>query len=286
MRRPFSLLVAGFLIVTLVVASPARLEAAISEKAFALTIFSLGTTGFSALAHYLWKNSPAERVRGHPENLTLGEYYLAIYGGASMPPDQDWTFSHGKFQPPLKGLTARGVILQPSVVGGLKFGRYFQSLPWFGIEMETNYSRNAIRTQRVTLSRPLPTGVQSLVVPQDRFYTWCMQTNFLARYGFFPDKEMPFGRLQPYIGIGPAFEVMYGLSDSSKNFAFAAQAGLRYMASPNLGFFLEYKFSYQHAVEYEDKEIMLNQRGTVTFNVPNNRIVLGVSFHFKNLFGN
>ncbi len=210
---------------------------------------------------------------------------MAGYGGAALLPAQDWTFSGG-FRPPLKGLTAQGVRVQPSVLGGLKFGHYFNALPWLGIEVETNYSRNTIRDQTVSLSNPLPSGAKNIFIPQDRFYIWCMQTNLLARYGFLPDKEVPFGRLQPYVGIGPGFEVMYGFSDSSKNFAIETQAGLRYMATANIGVFLEYKFSYQFAVEYEFKEISPNQIGMVTFNVPNNRIVFGVAYHFKNLFGN
>jgi opacity protein-like surface antigen len=277
-------LIALCLLVCLILAPTSQVQA-FSDQAFALAMFSVGTTGFSTLAYYLWKNSPAQRVHGYPENLTQGEYYLAGYGGAALLPAQDWTFSGG-FKPPLQGLTAQGVSLQPGVLGGLKFGHYFNALPWFGLEMETNYSKNSIRGQRVSLSSPLPSGAQSIYIPRDRFYIWCMQTNLIARYGFWPDKEYPFGRLQPYIGIGPAFEIMYGISDSSKNLAIATLAGIRYMATAHIGVFLEYKFSYQFAVEYEYKQISPNQIGTVTFDVPNNRIVFGVAYHFKNLFGN
>jgi opacity protein-like surface antigen len=269
----------------MLIASPSQVHA-ISQKAFALTIFPIGVTGFSSIVYYLWKNSPNQRVRGYPENLTMGEYYLAVYGGATLVPALDWNFSGRGFKPPLKGLTAQGVSVQPGVVGGLKFGRFFNALPWFGMEMETNYSKNIIKDQTVDLSSPLPSGAKNIFMPHDRFYIWCMQTNLVARYGFLPDKEYPFGRLQPYIGIGPAFEIMYGLSDSSKNFAIATQAGIRYMATANIGVFLEYKFSYQFQVEYEFKEISPNQIGTVTYDVPHNRIVFGVAYHFKNLFGN
>jgi opacity protein-like surface antigen len=283
-RRPVIISIVRWLLVCLLLASPSQVHA-ISQKAFALTIFPIGVTGFSSIIYYLWKNSPAQRVRGYPENLTMGEYYMAVYGGAALIPAQDWTFSGG-FKPPLKGLTARGVSIQPGVLGGLKFGHYFNALPWFGIETEMSYSKNTINEQRVSLSRPLPGGAKSLAIPQDRFLIWCMQTNLVARYGFLPDKEVPFGRLQPYVGIGPGFEIMYGSLDSSKNFAIATQAGIRYMATANIGVFLEYKFSYQFNVEYEDKEISPGQRGVVTYDVPNNRIVFGVAYHFKNLFGN
>jgi opacity protein-like surface antigen len=283
-RRPFMIRIVRCLLVCLLLA-PTSQAYAISQKAFALTIFPIGVTGFSSLVYYLWKNSPAQRVRGYPENLTMGEYYMAVYGGTALLPAQDWTFSSG-FRPPLKGLTAQGVSVQPGVLGGLKFGHYFNALPWFGVETEMNYSKNAIRDQVVSLSRPLPSGAKSIFMPQDRFYIWCMQTNLVARYGFLLDKEVPFGRLQPYVGIGPGFEIMYGTYDSSKNFAIETQAGIRYMATPNLGVFLEYKFSYQFGVEYEENRSFPNQKGTFTFNVPNNRIAFGVAYHFKNLFGN
>lgn len=272
-------------IICLLLTSAVPSQATISQKAFALTIFSLGTTGFSALAYYLWKNSPAERMRGYPENLTLGEWYWGGYAGAAILPSQDWTFSKG-FNPPLKGLTAQDVSLQPGVTGGMKFGRFFDSLPWLGVELETNFSKHIIKEQNVTLSQPLPSGARNVLIPRDRFYIWCLQTNILARYGFLPTKETPFGRLQPYVGIGPGFEVLYGVTDSAKNFAVETLTGLRFMAAANISIFCEYKFSYQFNAEYERKQIPPDQVGIVSFDVPNHRLVFGFTYHFKNLFGN
>ncbi len=116
---------------------------------------------------------------------------------------------------------------------------------------------------------------------------WDMQCNLLARYGFLPDKEVPFGRLQPYVGVGPGFEVIYGKTDSAKMFAIEALSGIRYMCTQNIGVFFEYKFSYQFKVEYEQVWIAKqHQEVTMMFDVPHHRIVFGVSYHFKNLYGN
>jgi opacity protein-like surface antigen len=116
---------------------------------------------------------------------------------------------------------------------------------------------------------------------------WATQTNLLARYGFLQDKEVTFGRLQPYVGIGPGFEVIYGRYDSAKNFALETMAGVRYMLTQKVAAFGEYKFSYQFAVEYQDVlAAKYGNSGTLTFDVPHHRFVLGVSYHFKNLWGN
>ncbi len=256
------------------------------DQMFTLAVAGLGTVGFTALSYYAWKNSPAERAKGYPENLGPGEWYFGGYTGLSYLPPADWKLS-SDFPPPYQGRTARHIVYQPAILGGIKFGRYFDSLPWFGVELEMSFSRQAIRGSQGRISPPLPAGPTKALSGADRFYIWAMQCNLLARYGFLKDKEVNFGRLQPYVGLGPGFEVLYGTYDSAKNFAIEAQAGIRYMFTEKIAIFCEYKFSYQFGVEYQNF-LIANRKpeGTMMFDVPHHRFILGISYHFKNLYGN
>jgi opacity protein-like surface antigen len=261
------------------------------DRTFNLAMFTVGSIGFSLLAHYMYKNSPAQRSKGYPENLELGEWYLAGYTGLSYLPATDWAMSKD-FGSLYGNRTAKNIVYQPGILGGIKFGRYFDNYPWFGVEVETNFSRNNIRGNHGRISPPVPGGPTNALGGADWFMIWDMQCNLLARCGFLKDKEIPFGRLQPYVGIGPGFEVIYGKYDSAKNFALETQAGVRYMCTKNIGIFIEYKFSYQFDVEYQNfliaKQSTLTPPGggTMTFDVPHHRFVVGVSYHFKNLYGN
>ena len=255
------------------------------DRNFNMAVTFIGTIGFSAIAYYFWKNSPAERAKGYPENLGPGEWYLAAYSGLSYLPAADWKFV--QFPPPFQGRTAKGIEYNKGTLGGVKFGRYLDALPWFGWEFETNFSRNIIRGAQGPISPPVPTGPPKLFRGTDWFMIWDMQLNLLARHGFLKDKEVTFGRLQPYVGIGPGFEVIYARTDSAKNFAIELLGGVRYMFTPKLAVFCEYKFSYQFGVELQQVRVGKQPpEGTLMFDVPHHRLVLGVSYHFKNLYGN
>lgn len=261
------------------------------DRNFNLAVLTFGSIGFSLLAHYMYKNSPAQRTKGYPENLELGEWYVAGYTGLSYLPAADWKMSEKDFGPTFQSRTAKNIVYQPGILGGIKFGRYFDSFPWFGVEVETNFSRNNIRGNQGRISPPVPGGPTDALGGADWFMIWDMQCNLLARCGFLKDKEIPFGRLQPYVGIGPGFEVIYGKFDSAKNFALETQAGVRYMCTQNIGIFVEYKFSYQFDVEYQNFLIAKRSDlppggGTMVLDVPHHRFVVGVSYHFKNLYGN
>jgi opacity protein-like surface antigen len=270
------------------------------DKAFNIATCIYGTLGFAAIAHYMYKNSPAQRAKGYPEELGPGEWYLALYTGLSYLPSADWKFADN-FPPPLSqvtglpltggspyaGKTAKNIQYEPGILGGIKFGRFLDAYPWLGWEMETSFSRNRIRGDQGRISPPVPAGPANLIGGSDWFMIWALQTNLVARYGLLKDKEVTFGRLQPYVGIGPGFEVIYARWDSAKNLAIETMAGVRYMFTPQVALFCEYKFSYQFAVEYQDFiAAKYGNGGTLTFDVPHHRFVIGVSYHFKNLYGN
>ena len=224
------------------------------------------------------------RAKGYAENLGPGEWYLAGYFGYSYLPPMDWKIALNASSNEL-GPSAK-MNYRPGVLGGIKFGRYFDSLPWFGIEGETNLSRNIIPGPG-KISPSLPGLPPQVLSGKDYFLVWSMQVNVLARYGFFKDKEVTFGRLQPYVGIGPGWEVVYGTFDSTKNLAIEALGGVRYMCTDKISLFLEYKYSYQFKLEYQDVHFNGDTLDkTFIFNFPHHQFVLGVSYHFKNLWGN
>jgi opacity protein-like surface antigen len=270
------------------------------DNKFLIGTVMWSTVAFSSIVYYMYKNSPAQRAKGYPEAIGPGEWYLGAYTGLSYLPSADWKFA-SSFPSPLStvtglplggpgqyaGRTAKNIEYKPGVLVGLKFGRYLDCYPWFGWEMETNFGRNRIRGEQGRISPPVPGGPVNLLGGSDWFMIWDLQTNLLARYGFLRDKEVTFGRLQPYIGIGPGFEIIYGRYDSAKNFAIESMAGVRYMVTDKFAVYCEYKFSYQFAVEYQN--VLANKYGNdgmLTFDVPHHRFVIGVSYHFKNLYGN
>lgn len=213
-------------------------------------------------------------------SLAQAEFYAGAYLGGGMVANSDWEFKGA-------GPTVKDVRYDPSVVGGAKFGYFFDqpwfNFPWLGLEVETNVCRNTVRAQQVTLTRPLA-GSTNAYLPTDKLYVWTVAFHFVGRYGFLPDKEIPFGRLQPYIGVGPAAVVVYAKDDSAKNLALDVMAGLRYMLLRNVSCFVEYKFTQQWDIELEASQIYTNawvkQRGMAELDFQSHKAVIGVAYHF------
>ncbi|MEW6658685.1 MAG: hypothetical protein AB1424_08490 [Thermodesulfobacteriota bacterium] len=81
------------------------------------------------------------------------------YLGASLVPSTDLKFNDGIF--PAGGtVNTSKQKFEPAVVGGLEFGYFLKSVPYLGLEAETNYAHNNVREQRVTLNRAVQGTVQ------------------------------------------------------------------------------------------------------------------------------
>ncbi len=78
---------------------------------------------------------------------------------------------------------------------------------------------------------------------------WTLAFMFIGHYGFFPDSEVPGGRLHPYVGVGPAvvFTEMdlrnLGMNTvNTTNLALALESGMRFFALKNLSVDLGFRW--------------------------------------------
>jgi len=206
----------------------------------------------------------------------------------------------------------------PAVVGGLKLGTWFVKegflgysypdwMKYLGFYLDFSYHRlDMKRQQGSSVSRDL-LGANLAWIGPNNFFTEgnaaTLAFMFAARYGFFPDSEVPFGRLQPYLGVGPAIlfssqnaelqtRCSFGNpktydtgSQSSTDIALAVEAGLRYMALKNVSLDLSFKYRYAnpsytfstqqwHGIAPQNVSFTLNP----TYNLFS--VQLGAAYHF------
>jgi hypothetical protein len=194
--------------------------------------------------------------------------------------------------------------LHPAVLGGLKLGTWFVPegflgynypawMRYFGFYFDFCFHRLDYRRQvgSYVISGtkiPPPPGPFSFGGDMTLWSEGIAPTlafMFAARYGFLPDPEVPFGRLQPYIAVGPGImfasqqpamsydnvrwsqpAVPPGVlpffrqkfeSQSDAVICLAVDAGIRWMALKNVSIDLSFKyrfaqpsFNYVHAVPY------------------------------------
>jgi opacity protein-like surface antigen len=280
LRVVILLLTIGFLI-----PAPTPVMALNTNLAVGCTILGLLTTPL--IAYGVYENLPSRQGK---ERLLNGEFYSGGYLGVAFTPSQSLKYQDG-FALNTGGtpLTAEGPAtlfsnkFNTSLIGGLKLGYFTHTVPYLGWEVESMANNSYVNRRTLSTNRTIQ-GYNQAAVPNDFWINWTTALHLVGRYGFFPDKEVPFGRLQPYVGIGPAFIVLYEEVDSAKNFGIDVMAGLRYMFTKHISAFVEYKFNRQWAVEIESHPFYLPNgqegRGTATFDFDCHKVVAGVAYHW------
>ncbi|MBM4283863.1 MAG: hypothetical protein FJ128_01250 [Deltaproteobacteria bacterium] len=167
---------------------------------------------------------------------------------------------------------------EPHVQGGLKLGTWFVRegalgfnypgfLKHFGFFLDFSYHRlNYMRSQRdvyiADASNSFPVGTARLYFHSEGAAA-CLAFMFAGRLGYAKSPDFPYGRLQPYLALGPALlftsqhpklDFVWGLlgkvgyhpnSDSTVAPALAVETGLRYLALKNVS--LDFSFKYRFA---------------------------------------
>jgi opacity protein-like surface antigen len=258
----------------------------------AASVVVLGVTGY-----LLWKyrlSQPPDAM-GKEGYHGPGEFYFGGFMGVSLVNTANWSFEPLAINP-LSGnnignenVTAKNVKTDPGLTGGVKVGYFLDSIPYLGFEGEGSLASNYRPRQLVAVKPPL--SPYPAITQEQGNLIWNMAFHIVGRYGFLPDKDVPFGRLQPYIGIGPAVGVLYFQNDSAKNFGLDGIAGLRYMFTKNIGAFVEFDYLKEWDAQLGVQYITINgiryltngeknNGKTVHFDVDNQKIVCGVEYHF------
>jgi hypothetical protein len=191
----------------------------------------------------------------------------------------------------LGGSVDRSTFIRPSVIGGATIGydfvnsgfgayAYPEWMKYFSFALDYTYNRLDIKAG---------SGIAQLLANNSNVtgYEHALTFLFMAHFGFMPDSEVPTGRINPYIGIGPAI-VWTGLDfkgvtnrsfggghgGSAMNVALVVEPGIRWMCMKNV--------SVDTAVRYRYSQPSWDEGGVTIKANPLNQLafLLRANYHF------
>jgi opacity protein-like surface antigen len=240
------------------------------------------------------------------------EMYIEAYLGGAFAGDVGESTT---INIPTAGQTLRGNLpghAQPAVLGGLKLGTWFVKegflgynypdwMKYLGFYLDFCYHRLDLKNQN--FNNKLYTGAVFTQFDNTDFKSEgtaaTLAFMFAARYGFLPDSEVPFGRLQPYVAVGPAIlfssqsprivdytagRAIQTGSQSSADICLAVDAGIRYMALKNVSIDASFKYRWANpSYSYSGSagggvSIPVNYEYSPTYNLFS--FQLGAAYHF------
>lgn len=184
--------------------------------------------------------------------VAAAEMWVGGHIGGNLVADSDVDVS----APGVSG-TIRNIGRDAAVIGGLQIGYNFVKegflgynypdwMKYFSFAIDFTYNRMDIDSQR----RPaVVNGVAlDINVPKIESYAATLGFLFIGKYGFFPDSQVPFGRLVPYVGVGPA--ILFsginaeGNSDSAVDICLLVEGGVKYYPLKNVSLDLAFRYRY------------------------------------------
>ena len=184
------------------------------------------------------------------------EWFADAYIGAALTSSDDITFTTFNVE------RKQDAGYRSSAAHGLRFGRWFDDLPWLGVAVDGSYFKAARDVHVIPLT--------ALV---------------MARYGFLRDDEFREGRLQPYAALGGGlfFSNLDGSigflegSDASADIGLDTRLGVAYKVDANWAPFFEYRFTHVSPT-YDVKVFGGRTPADTTLNT--HHLVIGLSYRF------
>jgi opacity protein-like surface antigen len=157
-------------------------------------------------------------------------------------------------------VTYENVKFAANFLGGLTIGYDFVNegflgrdwpnwMKYISVALDLTYHNVTFRRQQVTAEIE-GKGKVAAFFPNGIIRMFTLVPLIIGKYGFFPDSEVPFGRLQPYLGVGvglvitdPALDGFTTRERNKVDGVFLLETGLRYMMWQNVS--LDAAFRYR-----------------------------------------
>lgn len=153
--------------------------------------------------------------------------------------------------------TSADLGFKPSVIGGVTLGYDFVNsgfgahawpdwMKYFSFATDLTYNR--LQLHSINNISVGPFNLPSSIGARADGYCLAWTFLFMAHYGFMPDSEVPSGRINPYIGVGPAIVWSgFDLGDinvNAMNVALVVEPGIRWVALPNVSIDTAFRWRY------------------------------------------
>lgn len=216
------------------------------------------------------------------------EFYVAGYAGGAFPNDQDVDVTGSFSGTSGFDTTLKDVDLDNSVLFGGKAGYFFESWPYFGLEVDGYHFTPDAGPQTVDASGTflgLPVVGATINDNVDIGVTG-FALNAILR-GFSGISEaFPRGRLQSYIGAGPGVfigkleSLVLTAKDDDTDTVVGGQGlvGMKFFLTKNLAFFAEYKYMITDKFEFKLSDGPVS--ATVKTSISAHLAYGGIAFHF------
>jgi hypothetical protein len=167
-------------------------------------------------------------------------------------------------------------IFDTSFTLGGRVGHYFERLPWLGLAFDASFWQP---DAELTVNGLGTLGeIDLTVVPLSALV-------FVRVPGLLPTAEVPRGRVQPYLALGPSLVISDAditfppgvASDTSLDLGLDLRVGLGWRFTRTVGIFAEYRFSYVNS-EFEDT--VQGVQVSVDADLPTHHALVGVSLRF------
>ena len=163
--------------------------------------------------------------------------------------------------------TVRGVFsnveLDPGFTVGLRIGYWFESLPFLGLGLDGFYFSLPVPAQTVATTvsvsgsifdKPISsTGSGQVRLPSFELPSAGFSPQLMLRWPLFTSNELPKGRLQPYVGVGPAWAVTIDTDKAALILGGLVRGGVSFQLFRHLALFAEYRYSFFPNFELKDK---------------------------------